>query len=259
MTPQIRGAMLILFTAACVAAVFLVPPFAQPLDYHNFADRRSLLGVPNFGDVLSNLPFLLVGLAGLWALRPGGRTVFVDRLERFPYIVFFVGVALTAFGSSYYHLAPDNARLVFDRLPMTVAFMGLVSALIAERVQVLLGRSLTMPAVVTGLASVWYWKWSAAQGAENLIPYLILQGYAIGMVLLLATLYRPRYTHGTMLAGVVAWYLLAKLFEWGDATIYAFDALVSGHTLKHLASALATYWVLRMLNARRALTEVATA
>ncbi len=259
MTPRVRGVLLIAVTAAAIATALYAPPFAQPLSYHNFADRRALFGVPNFGDMLSNLPFLYVGLAGLWALRPGGRAVVVEPLGRLPYLMFFLGILLTAFGSSWYHLAPDNQRLLWDRLPIAVALMALVCGLIAERVQPMLGRALTMPAVVTGMASVWYWQWSAAHGAENLMPYLVLQGYATAMVLLLATLYPSGFTHGRMLFGACGWYVLAKLLEWGDLWIYQLGGVVSGHTLKHLASALASWWVLRMLILRRPEPKAATA
>lgn len=259
MTARGRGTLLVAVTAAAIAAALFAPPFAQPLGYHDFADHRAFLGVPNFGNVLSNLPFLAVGVAGLWALRPGGRARIVEPLERFPWLVFFSGVLLTAFGSSWYHLAPDNQRLLLDRLPMTLAFMGLVCALIAERVRPMLGRALTMPAVVIGMASVWYWQWSAAQGAENLMPYLVLQGYAAVMVLLLATLYAPAYTHGRLVFAVLGWYAVAKLLEWGDPWIYSLGGVVSGHTLKHLASGLATWWVLRMLMLRRPESGAVTA
>lgn len=254
MTPRIRGALLLVVTAAAIAAALFAPPFAQPLSYHDLADQRAFFGVPNFANVLSNVLFLYVGVAGLWAMRPGGRAMIVERFGRLPYLIFFVGMLLTACGSSWYHLAPDNQRLLWDRLPMTIAFMGLVCALIAERVQPLLGRALTMPAVVIGMASVWYWQWSAAQGAENLMPYLVLQGYAVLMLLLLAALYPSGYTHGRMLFGVFGWYALAKLLEWGDSWIFKLGGIVSGHTLKHLASGLATWWVLRMLMLRRQLT-----
>jgi hypothetical protein len=255
MTKGRRDTLALALTAGCVLAAIFAPPFAQPLSYHEFADRRTVLGLANFGDVASNLPFLVVGVLGLWAMRPGGRALFLENAERWPYLIFFAGVLLTAFGSCWYHLAPDNARLVWDRLPMTMAFMGLVSALVAERVNLSFGRALAMPAVVAGLASVWYWQWTAAQGAENLMPYLILQGYAIAMVLVLATLYPPRYTHGAMLTGVFLWYLLAKLLELGDRQVFAVGGIVSGHTLKHLVSGLASYWVLRMLIARRPMSE----
>ena len=105
----------------------------QPLDYHDFADKRAAFGIGNFLDVGSNLAFAIAGLAGLFiTLNP--RTCFVHAYERWPYGVFFVGVLLTAAGSAYYHVAPGNETFVWDRLPMTIGFMSLVSAQIVDRV-----------------------------------------------------------------------------------------------------------------------------
>jgi len=134
-------ALLIAFTLIIGVVALLLPRVPQPLSYHDFADQRSWLGIANFGDVSSNLLFAIAGLLGLIFLwRTSETPLFVDPRERWPYIFVFLGLFLTAFGSSYYHLAPDNARLVWDRLPMTFAFMGLVSAMLAERVSVDVAR-----------------------------------------------------------------------------------------------------------------------
>jgi hypothetical protein len=130
---------LFLITAAIVAVIAIcLPPTPQPLSYHHFADQRAWLGIPNFGDVASNLAFAIVGMWGLiFLLRLSPQELpehFVDARERWPYILVFTGMLLTAFGSSYYHLAPDNARLVWDRLPMTIVFMSMVAAIIMERI-----------------------------------------------------------------------------------------------------------------------------
>jgi hypothetical protein len=130
---------LVLAIAVGIAAL-LVPRTPQPLSYHHFADQRGWLGVPNFGDVASNFLFFLAGVWGLvFLFVKSNRDQFIDPRERWPYAFVFVGLVLTAFGSAYYHLAPDNARLVWDRLPMTIVFMPLVAALIAERINIKLG------------------------------------------------------------------------------------------------------------------------
>jgi hypothetical protein len=114
------------FTLTSILAAVLLPALPQPLAYHDFADQRTMLGVAHFPDVASNAGFLLIGLVGLAVVaRP--RTQFEHAVERWPYALFFVGMLLTALGSAYYHLAPDNEALVWDRLPMTVAFMSLIS------------------------------------------------------------------------------------------------------------------------------------
>jgi hypothetical protein len=112
-----------------VAAVFLLPPIPQSQAYHSFADQRTMLGIPRCLDVVSNAPFLLVGLLGIAFLirRPAQDEPahFIESRERWHYFFFFLGVTLTSLGSSYYHLAPGNERLVWDRLPMTLGFMSL--------------------------------------------------------------------------------------------------------------------------------------
>src|SRR5712691_5914887 len=129
--PMTRGArigVLLGVTAAAVAAACLVPPIPQDPAYHRFADTRPMSGVPNAWAVLSNLPFVLVGLAGLRQVltAPAGAAApFVESRERWPYALFFAGVALTGVGSGYYHWAHDNARLVWDRLPLTIGFVAL--------------------------------------------------------------------------------------------------------------------------------------
>jgi hypothetical protein len=126
MTRRTRIRILAIVSLGTIAAVFLHSPIPQSLDYHRFADRRTLLGIPNCFNVLSNVIFLVVGVLGLrFLFRGDGASAansFTYRSERWPYVVFFLGVTLTAFGSAYYHLAPENSRLVWDRLPMAIGF-----------------------------------------------------------------------------------------------------------------------------------------
>jgi hypothetical protein len=132
-----RRGLLILAALVILATglIFSRPPVPQPASYHDFADQRTFFGVPNFMDVASNLPLLIVGVWGLLVVfGRGSSRAFLTRAERWPYAVFFRGVALTCFGSSDYHLHPTNPRLVWDRLPMTLGFMGIVTAVAAERI-----------------------------------------------------------------------------------------------------------------------------
>ncbi len=148
---------LILASVAAIIAVFLfVAPIPQDPAYHNFSDTRMLFGIDNFWNVASNLPFLLVGVAGLFYVHRHSDVVCVSGLET-AYRVFFVGILLTAFGSGYYHLAPGNGALVWDRLPMTIGFAGLFSIIVGEFVSVRAARRLLLPLLVVGLASVGYW------------------------------------------------------------------------------------------------------
>jgi len=241
-----RAGYILAFTALSVAAALLLPAVPQPASYHDFADHRTLFGVTNFLDVASNIGFLLIGIVGVGVVfRP--RTRFELDSERWPYAVFFAGMLLTAAGSAYYHLVPGNERLFWDRLPMTVAFMSLLAAQVVDRFSVKAGLALLLPMLLVGAASVLYWRATERAGAGNLTPYAVLQAYAVVMLLLIALLQPSRYTRGNDLYWVFAGYVIAKAFELFDKQFLEFGHLVSGHTLKHLAAAVAGFVVCRML------------
>ncbi len=243
--------------AALAAAWGLFAPrLAQSQAYHHFADTRALLSIANAADTLSNLAFLLVGalgLAFLWRERAqGGSGRFASPREMRPWWVFFAGVALTALGSGWYHLAPGDARLVWDRLPMTIAFMSLLAVVVSERISVRAGNLLLAPLVVLGVASVAWWRWSALAGIENLRPYLAVQFGSIAVIVSIAALVRSRYTHGGVIFALAAVYGAAKALESFDREVYgALGQLASGHTLKHLAAAAGVYLLLVSLRRRR--------
>ena len=195
--------LLLLVVSVVVGTVaLLLPRIPQPSSYHNFADQRAWLGIPNFGDVASNLTFAVVGIWGLiFLLRLPARDLhnhFIDSRERWPYMLVFLGVLLTALGSSYYHVAPDNARLVWDRLPMTVVFMSMVAAVIMERISAPAGLWLLPLLLAVGAGSVAHWHFSEVHGHGDLRFYAAVQVYAV--LVLLCVLFLPTgYTHG--------WYL----------------------------------------------------
>lgn len=230
-----------------------LPAIPQSAAYHHFADQRAHFGIPNFWNVISNLPFAAVGIWGLAFLRKQATSrTFIDARERWPYYGVFFGLVLTAFGSAYYHLAPNNAHLVWDRLPMTIVFGSLVSALIAERISVRAGLQLLPWLIAIGGASVLQWYRDEIHGHGDLRLYAAVQAYS-ALVLLLVLLLKPRYTRGGDLAVVFAFYVIAKIFETEDGRIFSFGHIVSGHSLKHLAAAAAGYWILRMLQLREPL------
>jgi hypothetical protein len=198
-----------------IAALF-IGRIIQDQRYHDFADQRTLLGIPNFWNVVSNLPFAVVGLWGLRAFRD------------LPSRVLFTGIFLVAFGSAWYHLAPDDARLVWDRLPMTIAFMSLLAIVLGA-------RTWTLAALVAcGIASIVWWRVTG-----NLAPYVVIQ---FGPILILLILMMTGRARG--LWPVVLLYALAKVAELEDVGVYSTFPL-SGHTLKHLLAGGATWFIFR--------------
>lgn len=254
MTARIRTLVIIGLTLAAIVAMALAPPISQDESYHDFADQRSVLGISNFLNVVSNLPFLLTGIAGLLFLTQQGSTAsrisFHHAFERWPYVMFFIGVAFTSFGSAYYHLSPSNDRLMWDRLPMSIAFMSLVSAVVAERISLKAGLVLLAPLLAVGAGSVLYWHTGEMNGGGDLRPYVLVQFYSVLAVIICAVMFSSRYTHSRGLIAAVGWYTIAKLFELLDQQVFALGRIVSGHSVKHVAAATAAYSILRMLKGR---------
>ena len=237
--------LLVAFAASVAGALYLVPPIAQRADYHLFADARTCLGIPNGLNVLSNLPFTVIGVLGLMALgRPGQLAV--DRGLSYAYWVFFIGLALTGPGSIYYHLSPSNPTLVWDRLPIAVAFMGLYAAIIGERISELAGKLLLPVLVAGGIWSVVHWAMT-----DDLRPYAFVQFFPLVTIPMILYWFRPTWTRGGDLLVAIGCYVAAKAVEEMDRVIYAAGTIVSGHTLKHLAAALGAFVVYRMLVIRQ--------
>jgi hypothetical protein len=254
LTTAQRSGLLAAAAVLLAAAALLWKPVAQDRRYHGFADQRAFAGVPNAGDVLSNVPFAIFGAFGLAVVlrRRSARAIpFVDPWERAAYAAFFAGAVLTAFGSGWYHLAPDNERLVWDRLPMTLGFMGLLAGVLAERVGARAGRLLLLPLLVFGIASVVWWHRTERQGRGDLRPYALVQYGSIAVLLLTLVLFPAKFPGARWLVAAFVGYAAAKLLEDWDHEIFGWLGFVSGHTLKHLAAAVAVGCILAMLRARR--------
>lgn len=232
----------------------LTEPLPQPLSYHQFADGRTLMGIPHAGDVLSNMAFVVVGAVGLWSLRQPrvSMRTFADDGERRLFQWLYLGVFFTGFGSGWYHLAPDNYSLVWDRLPMAVAFMSIFAVMISERIKPSLGVSLLGPLVIIGVGSVLLWIWTEHIGRGDLRFYLFVQFYPMLTVALMLLFIPSRYTHGNFYWGLFLCYAAAKVVELFDHEIYSLThGLMSGHNVKHLFAAMGAAWLLRMLWLRK--------
>jgi len=244
--------LIILSVAAALptAAVFiLLRPLSQPEDYHDFADTRRILGIPNFMDVTSNIAFVLPGIAGL--LFVGGLAMKEGHAQYLaPYIVFFAGLFLTGFGSAWYHLRPNNKTLVWDRLPMTIAFSGFFCSVLSEQAGTDVGNLSLLPMLIAGISSVLYWSWSESRGAGDLRAYALIQFLPMLLIPLMLFMYGASFDYWPYIASLLGFYLLAKIFESFDCMIYSRGNIVSGHTIKHIAAGAGTFSIIIMLQGR---------
>jgi hypothetical protein len=239
---MIKTLILLIITFVTLILIFWLPPIAQAPAFHNFADSRSLAGIVNAGNVLSNIAFLIIGVYGLVLVSRSSSPFAIRAI----YSMLFVGVILTGLGSAYYHWHPNNDRLVWDRIPMTIVFMSFLSATIAELVSRPVGVRLLLPLVALGIASVLWWHYTETKGQGDLRLYYWVQFFPMLSIPLLLWLYYTPSLKAVVpnLIWIVVWYVIAKVFEQLDYQIY--HALgISGHTLKHLAAAVSTvYFIL---------------
>jgi hypothetical protein len=232
---------------AAIIAIFNIEPIAQDPSYHNFADQRRIVGVANFLNVLSNLPFVIIGIMGIRLVASHKATGGLAELQAI-YVTFFVGVFLTGFGSAYYHYQPGNQTLLWDRLPMTIAFMALFSAVVGEYISTRLAWKLFIPLLILGIASVVYWHVTELNGHGDLRAYALVQFLPVLLIPLILWLFDSELNGDKYIWGIIGAYAVSKLMELFDAGLYGIFGLLSGHSLKHLLAAfgaLIFYWALR--------------
>ena len=226
---------LLVLTVASLAGLSLIPPIPQDQSYHQFADQRTLFGIPNVWNVVSNLPFIAVGAAGLARFHRQAATT-----------VLFLGIFLTGFGSSYYHWNPSDGPLFWDRLPMTLCFMAILALVVEERVSAKAGAVLLWPLLAVGLFGLLLWR-----QIGDLRLYVWVQFFPALALPLMFLLFPPKYTGTDYWLIAAALYALAKVLEFYDGAVYSVGSILSGHTLKHLAAAGACLAILRYFVARR--------
>ncbi len=221
-------------TAASLAALLFLPPIPQDQAYHHYADQRAWLGIPNFWNVVSNIPFLLVGAAGLRLSGPPSMRII------------FLGIFLVGFSPAYYHWTPSDATLIWDRLPMTLGFMAILANIIEERVSEKAGALLLWPLLVLGIASLIVWRFT-----DDLRLYGWVQFFPMMALLLIFVLFPAKHTGTVNWLIAAALYAAAKLPELYDASIFSAVHAVSGHTIKHLLAAVACFFILRNFQTRQ--------
>jgi hypothetical protein len=238
----------LIVTLAAILGIVIYGPIAQLPHYSDFADQRTLLGVPNAANVLSNLGFAVVGLWGLVVLWPKRRDPMLA--SGWPgYVLFLVAIVLTAAGSAYYHLAPDNARLVWDRLPIALACAGLLAGVCAENNRNVNGGRLAMALALAAAASVAWWRFTEQRGSGDLRPYLLLQALTFFLIPMWQVIHRAPRRDIVAFGCAIGFYALAKVAEINDRELLTALHL-SGHTLKHLLATAATAVIVGLLVSR---------
>lgn len=227
-----RAILAVLTLGSLVVTVLFVRPLPQPPEYHHFADQRTLLGIPHFMDVATNLPFLVAGVLGLYNAVAGRDLFYPVPAARGPWALLGLAIALTAFGSAYYHWDPCDARLFWDRLPMAIGFSAVLGILVLERVDRRVGAVLWVPLVIAGVWSLVYWRTHG-----DLRFYVLLQAWAVLLPPLVLGVFPAPSTESRWLWMGLGLYGLAKAFEALDAPIFSLSHAMSGHSLKHLAAA----------------------
>jgi hypothetical protein len=226
--------------------LFFVPAISQDPAYHLFVDHRHLLGVDNFWNVASNLPFVSLGICGLvltyFVKKRRAGVIAADEATPL-FTTFFIGILLTGFGSAYYHYNPTNLTLVWDRLPMTISFMAFFCMVIGYHASMTLAKALLAPLLLLGAASVCYWWYTEANGHGDLRPYVLVQFLPIVLVPILISKTKAEFLKSKTVWLVITYYALAKVCEHWDGAIYEVFLYLSGHSIKHMIATLGAYVV----------------
>jgi Ceramidase len=243
--------LLLILGISLLASLILLSmdPISQDGSYHQFADSRTIAHIPNFFNVLSNLPFLIVGFLGIRLMLPSEISSRDAPLDK-AYLLFFIGVLLTGLGSGYYHYRPDNSRLLWDRLAITLSFMAFFCAIVGECISIILAMRLLPALLALGIASVFYWQITESHGQGDLRPYILIQFLPIALIPLILWQYDGKQKGCQYVWYVLGAYFLAKIAESLDAGIYQNLHIISGHSLKHLLAGFGTYIVYATLKAR---------
>lgn len=244
MKSQLTGIYILIITAVLVVLGFTMSdPIVQPEEYHQFSDTKRIFGIPNFWNVISNLPFLVIGISGI--------KHFIHKEQRMSYLIFFAGITLCFFGSCYYHLNPSTDTLVWDRLPMTIGFMALVAIVIKEYVSVRLSNILIWPLIAIGFISIIYWVTTG-----DLRLYGLVQFYPMIALPVIILFYKSEFTaKGYWLLFI--FYIIAKVLEYFDHEVFHLLNFIGGHPLKHLSAAIGVYLLLQSYKGRNKEVSIA--
>jgi hypothetical protein len=244
-----KDLILILFSAGCLLLLFSFPRIGQDPSYHHFADQREILNVPNFFNVITNLPFVIIGLVGLFVLP---NKMSKENNFSSANLTLFLGVTAIGIGSAWYHYHPTNATLVWDRIPMTVTFMSYFSIIVSRYINQKIGSFILVPLLFIGIFSVVYWYVTEQNGNGDLRLYALVQFYPMLCIPFILFLYPASKSVRLKIVSVIVVYAFAKLAEHEDETIFNIDHIISGHSLKHLFASLSVFLILLTLREKSA-------
>ncbi len=253
MDKSIPFAIIIVSAAIMVGILLYFPATPQDIQYHDFADQRKFFAIPHFFNVITNLPFLVIGSMGIRLVAGNNFSGGLPEL-RTAYTTFFSGILLIGLGSIFYHLSPNNESLIWDRLPMTISFMALFSIIAGENIAIEAGKRLLYPSVILGMLTVVYWYWGELHGQGDLRFYALIQFLPMLLIPAILAFGQLRFTSNAYLWGLLAAYAAAKFAEYSDDAIYQLSGFFSGHSLKHLLAAAGIWFFYLGLKQRVRLT-----
>lgn len=235
-TQQTTIKLILLMSFAAFVLMFLQAPIPQSVEYSSFVDDRTILGIANFYNVVSNLPFLLVGVYALVLLK--NDRLAINHNIKYLYYVMSFGVVMVFFGSSYFHLDVNNKTLFFDRLPMVIIFMSLFSIVISEFIDLKVGKKLFPVLLALGLISIVYWIIGELSGVGDLRLYVLVQFLPMLIIPIILFSFKSQSNDAKPYWYLLAGYLLAKAFEYFDVQVFTLLDAISGHSIKHIVAAL---------------------
>ena len=244
-----RILLLLLSTVTTILVVILVPTVPQDQGYHKFADQRNISGIPHFWNIVTNSPFIVLGITGFFKIQKQDLTGVLPELFR-AYLTFFLGLVLTGLASGYYHLDPSNSTLVGDRMAITITFMSFFVLIFAESISPKTASRLLVPLLFLGMSSVVYWNITEKLGTGDLRFYALVQFLPMLLIPLMLLFYGSLLSGRRWILAIILVYGVAKIIEMYDHQIYELIGF-SGHSLKHLIASFGAYLFLKGLQVRK--------
>jgi hypothetical protein len=232
-----------------IIAAISYGPISQPQEYHDFADDREFLSIPNALDVMSNLVIIYPGIVGLALVHERRKNSQLSDDEVSIHITLFSGMILTFAGSVWFHLDPNDSTMLWDRLGMSVVIGSCISLLIHDMYDRGLAGKVHLPIVVLSLISVLWWP-----VFDDLRFYFIVKHHPFILFPILLFYGNRIYDKVSGYYWGLSMFILATVFEFTDLQIFEITGFISGHTLKHIFAGIGLWFVMAMIRDRKLLT-----